>query len=167
MLTQKKRIDLLRSGFKCGQRNRFILISHKCSKRHCGLSPALPRVDRGKTALQENASIAPAGYFADQPEDFGPQNPLDSAIGLNHAFPPACDPHLPFLAACKQISILVPTANHFCPLFRVVGSSAFPYVAYECTPSVKLHSSVHVETRPTPRLPLGGIASICPSEFLA
>ncbi len=158
MFPQNQRIDLLRRIFECWKNVRYELFSHKGPKRHCGFSSALTGVERCETILEKHAGLASAGNFAHGSKCFRAQYALYRAVSLDHVFSPACDPHLPLPSPNEQIAILVPATSHSCPLFRVVGSSAFSYVAHECTARVKQHGSPSVAILPMPTLGPAGIA---------
>src|SRR6266566_1147637 len=160
MLPQNKRINLLRCILECWKDVRLELFSHKGPQSHCGFSSALTGVERCKAILQEYAGFSPSSNFADGSERFRTQYAQYRAVSLDHVLSPACDPHLPLPASNKQTAILVPATSHPFPLFRVVGSSAFSYVAPECTARVKQHASLAAGIRPTPTLRPDGSASI-------
>src|ERR1700691_2917032 len=109
MLSQQERIDFLRRRFERWQRDGLKVLGHKNSKEHRGFRPALPGILCRNVVLHKVTSLAPASNLADWAQHFGSKHPLHRAVGFDHVLPPACYPHLPFLAPYEQISILIAT----------------------------------------------------------
>jgi len=117
-------------------------------------------VNSVEASVQKSAGFTSACDLAHRPEHKRAHYPAGRSVREYHVFSPASNPDFPTLAANKQTTILILATSHLFPLSRVVGPSAFSYVAPQCTARVKKHASLAVGIRPTPTLRPAENASI-------